>query len=1329
MLKLTRTGIGLLTRQYRSVLHKCWLINVGLWQAMGDAVSKAVSVPARLVASLLSGGALNGEAFNVLDEILLSRLFERKLTSLTAIGLVVAAATMPSKAEAGVLDILNTGNETWTQTGSSEQPVSFNETTKTATGTIGINTGNAITYYTYTYTMPSNYASSARISSLTSNVTNKYFYDKSATTRSGAIYTPTTTKRSITADFIKNHAEQSGGAIGNGEYGSDRSVLGTVSGNFIGNYVNNSGQYAEGGAVWNFGNYDSTIDTINGDFIDNGIKGKAAKLATGGAIYNKQGGIIGTINGNFVQNYIYISSNSTTAGGAIFSAVDYNGRYAQISSISGNFIGNYSKNTGSGGSEGGAISNGYSDDDSIGNSIGTISGNFISNYVQSTNDIAYGGAIFNTGTITNIGTATNKVTFSGNYAQSTDGEALGGAIYNKGTITSIGSATNRATFAGNYATSTSGTSHGGAIHNDGAIDNIYADFTGNTAQYGGAINNENTIGNIIGDFLNNTAKQGGAINNTVDTDGDSRKITSIQGTFRGSDGSAIFNDAWINNTSAEIDSISGSFSDNYNTHRDGGTDGAGIMNWSDGTGNAEIGTISADFTNNSAGRGAAIFNSSSGSSYSEITSISGSFSENSAEKFGGAIYNAFHGPDGYISTTATSIIGSISGQFDNNSAYNYGGAIYNLGTITNIGTATNKVTFSGNYATSTSSQAQGGAIYNSGTISNVTGDFIGNYVKATSEPAEGGAMYNTGTIELVQGNFINNKAQGVGFIRGGAIQNGVTDTANTAQMTIIGNFIGNSAVSTGNRVEGGAIENVSGAQLIVTGDFISNYVENYSVANSSLGGGAITNSAHAATATVTVYDASFINNYVKNNGSSLQEGGAIMNYSGISNKGIVNLIAQNKDIYFYNNKAGTAYNDYSANVTSNSTGESYLNLNAVTGKSITFNGTIINPNLSTSNIKYAYLNINQGSSNTGGEYVFNNSVLDHYVNLYNGAKVKFGAVIQGKELGYTNDELAIMTDAQRQQAIDNLHAQANDIDTIHAIQKGTASLGTGESLSYGSFDLTSLQNDANGGYIDMRNSHIDSNSATTLTLGSQLKIGIDLQHPTSGTTGTADKITYTTGSGSILIDAINEIGTRPTATGTYLYQVLNGSGVTLALTDAIKTEWNTDTTTSSPKVRDPIAATTAWTDKIYNRWTDTRVQGSLDVSGNNLVYSVINTQTAQSEVAGDTLALVTTATNNASRIFSTTDATAEYLLSTNLGAVNAVYKNLSINGTVSGNNRSTLNLGNYNGFVLDSSDDNLSLSSMKVSGGTDYSVNLANSGSNLNVSTDYGCGKCGIYRR
>ena len=33
MLKLTKTGIGLLTRQYRSVLKKCWLINLGVFAA------------------------------------------------------------------------------------------------------------------------------------------------------------------------------------------------------------------------------------------------------------------------------------------------------------------------------------------------------------------------------------------------------------------------------------------------------------------------------------------------------------------------------------------------------------------------------------------------------------------------------------------------------------------------------------------------------------------------------------------------------------------------------------------------------------------------------------------------------------------------------------------------------------------------------------------------------------------------------------------------------------------------------------------------------------------------------------------------------------------------------------------------------------------------------------------------------------------------------------------------------------------------------------------------------------------------------------------------
>ena len=41
MLKLTKTGVGLLTRQYRSVLKKCWAINVGLFAIMFSNIQHA----------------------------------------------------------------------------------------------------------------------------------------------------------------------------------------------------------------------------------------------------------------------------------------------------------------------------------------------------------------------------------------------------------------------------------------------------------------------------------------------------------------------------------------------------------------------------------------------------------------------------------------------------------------------------------------------------------------------------------------------------------------------------------------------------------------------------------------------------------------------------------------------------------------------------------------------------------------------------------------------------------------------------------------------------------------------------------------------------------------------------------------------------------------------------------------------------------------------------------------------------------------------------------------------------------------------------------------
>ena len=134
MLKLTKTGIGLLTRQYRSVLKKCWEINAGVWQITGDIASKVRNIMAHTL-SLLDGllniksdafgaqaanatatelpfdaptvaGTLSAFGANVTDGILLN-LQSKKFVTLKALPVAVVAATvvattiLPSDAYAG----------------------------------------------------------------------------------------------------------------------------------------------------------------------------------------------------------------------------------------------------------------------------------------------------------------------------------------------------------------------------------------------------------------------------------------------------------------------------------------------------------------------------------------------------------------------------------------------------------------------------------------------------------------------------------------------------------------------------------------------------------------------------------------------------------------------------------------------------------------------------------------------------------------------------------------------------------------------------------------------------------------------------------------------------------------------------------------------------------------------------------------------------------------------------------------------------------------------------------------------------------------------------
>ena len=493
----------------------------------------------------------------------------------------------------------------------------------------------------------------------------------------GAIINQQGTIGNITGDFIGNSSDGSGGAIYNIDIRqTDNSqspqslaasedsleamnnnaystVIGNITGNFIGNSVNGAG-----GAIFND---DSAIGNVTGDFIRN-----SADYA-GGAIFNVQG-TIGNITGDFIRN-------SADRGGAIYNidgsqvpqsltpsddsleVMNNNAYSAVIGNITGNFIGNSANETG------GAVCNEMG-------GIGDITGDFIGNSSGGS-----GGAIYNReGAIGNI-----TGDFIGNSARS------GGAIYNSEGV--IGNIT------GDFVGNTASGYLGGAIYNtESAIGNITGDFIGNrTSRDGGAIYNDYgaIIGDIAGDFIGNSS--GGRDGYTVG-------------------GGAILNGGTIGD-------ITGSFVNNYSNYFGGNAFGGNAFGGAiANVGLGSIGDITADFINNNATTaGGAIYNDNTVYNYGPsrntgifIGNITGDFIGNSAGQAGGAIYNSISEPaygnlddsnadSENLNTLANrSNIGYISGSFIGNHAGEMGGAIYSNVKLNIL--ADNKTSiFQGNY--------------------------------------------------------------------------------------------------------------------------------------------------------------------------------------------------------------------------------------------------------------------------------------------------------------------------------------------------------------------------------------------------------------------------------------------------------------------------------------------------------------------------------------------------------------------------------------------------------------------------------------------------------
>ena len=281
-----------------------------------------------------------------------------------------------------------------------------------------------------------------------------------------------------------------GGAIAN--WGI---INGGTIGEISGNYIEGS-QSAHGGAIYNASS-NFKLNAITGDITNNHAHSPQGGWASGGAIHNDNG-TIGNITNNKISDNFAATQSYAADGGAIYN----NGNIGNISTkeINNNYTSSINGNGGVlWGGRGGAIyntgsiknisannaSNNYAKSyDLYGNrwagtnsgggliyntsSIGAISIENISNNYTEGYFNAYGGAVYNEGTIDSI-----KSNFNGNFVNAHYQEqraiaSLGGAIYNKGNIKNLASSS----FIGNFAESQGASAQGGAIYNTGKIDGI-----------------------------------------------------------------------------------------------------------------------------------------------------------------------------------------------------------------------------------------------------------------------------------------------------------------------------------------------------------------------------------------------------------------------------------------------------------------------------------------------------------------------------------------------------------------------------------------------------------------------------------------------------------------------------------------------------------------------------------------------------------------------------------------------------------------------------------------------------------------------------------------
>ncbi|MBO6281203.1 MAG: hypothetical protein J6N49_01590 [Alphaproteobacteria bacterium] len=781
MMTYTRSAIGLLTRQYRSVLRKCFLINCGLFALGAVGAVSVTNANAAVPTPTLNDMNTKAESFTTTSHYTLTTTQDTNTNFLlldNGSGTLTQYWYTPAEDTAEKNNILNyLAGVALTTEGADEEHYVFKQGT---------------TYYKFDMSKPrpaSSYTLTESASPAHWKIVINKNYDlvlKNRGTGNENIYY----KWSVNPDgtsrkFVKGTAgandlivkANAGSGNTNVYYKWTTDAKGNLS------LTSTGASSSDYDFIAKYNSAVGTVQTGNYSF----------PTISPTSLINRATGVVRNTGTTSYENYLFLDNASSgtinqTATGSKYSFV-YGGGLSNsstITSITSDFVGNSltttSQRSASSGtlyssSIGGAIGNYSSSGSKV--SIGDITGDFIGNYVNAAvsgsgvDAAAYGGAIGNSlygfVPIPTIGNINGD--FIGNYvstavsASGVHAAAYGGAISND--IGIIGNITGD--FINNYTFSTSSSAYGGAIVNtgQGKISSITGDFINNyasgySAAYGGAISGGGTdsvIGNINGNFINNYASatsssaQGGAIANSLGT----------------------------------IGNITGDFINNY------------------------------AFSSNSSVSGGAIYNINS----RQINSITGDFIGNYATSTGTHTYDYVQGGAIFNAGTITITSDFINNYASSVNSFVRGGAINNQRKISILGNFTN------NYAFSSKHYVVGGAIVNlSGTISTITGDFINNYAKTSSSTykAYGGAIYsgnvssnapsyNANSIITLSGNtFTGNYVDNNGTITPNSIYNaGIINIANGKTVTINDGYDGlNEAVL---NIGSSSIFNLNGTEV------------------------------------------------------------------------------------------------------------------------------------------------------------------------------------------------------------------------------------------------------------------------------------------------------------------------------------------------------------------------------------------------------------------------------------------------------------------------------------------------------------------------------------